>query len=116
MPGVQLGCLYKYLIEAQDHSLLYKADPYATEAEMRPGTASKVSDISGFRWSDKDWMEKRKKKDPKEEPMAIYEVHPGSWKKHPQMVPMRTGIIIIGSWAHELADYVNMRWVTPMWS
>ena len=105
VPGVQLGCLYKYLIEAQDHSLLYKADPYATEAEMRPGTASKVSDISDFRWSDKDWMEKRKKKDPKEEPMAIYEVHPGSWKKHPHG-PDEDGYYNYRELAHELADYV----------
>ena len=105
VPGVQLGCLYKYLIEAQDHSLLYKADPYATEAERRPGTASKVSDISDFRWSDKDWMEKRKKKDPKEEPMAIYEVHPGSWKKHPHG-PDEDGYYNYRELAHELADYV----------
>ena len=106
VPGVQLGCLYKYLIEAQDHSLLYKADPYATEAEMRPGTASKVSDISGFRWSDGDWMEKRKKKDPKEEPMAIYEVHPGSWKKHPHG-PDEDGYYNYRELAHALADYVH---------
>ena len=106
VPGVQLGCLYKYLIEAQDHSLLYKADPYATEAERRPGTASKVSDISDFRWSDKDWMEKRKKKDPKEEPMAIYEVHPGSWKKHPHG-PDEDGYYNYRELAHALADYVH---------
>ena len=106
MPGVQLGCLYKYLIEAQDHSLLYKADPYATEAEMRPGTASKVSDISGFQWSDKDWMDKRKKKDPKEEPMTIYEVHPGSWKKHPHG-PDEDGYYNYRELAHALADYVH---------
>ena len=106
VPGVQLGCLYKYLIEAQDHSLLYKADPYATEAEMRPGTASKVSDISDFHWSDKDWMEKRKKKDPKEEPMAIYEVHPGSWKKHPHG-PDEDGYYNYRELAHALADYVH---------
>ena len=106
VPGVQLGCLSKYLIEAQDHSLLYKADPYATEAEMRPGTASKVSDISDFRWSDKDWMEKRKKKDPKEEPMAIYEVHPGSWKKHPHG-PDEDGYYNYRELAHALADYVH---------
>ena len=106
VPGVQLGCLYKYLIEAQDHSLLYKADPYATEAEMRPGTASKVSDISDFQWSDKDWMEKRKKKDPKEEPMAIYEVHPGSWKKHPHG-PDEDGYYNYRELAHALADYVH---------
>ncbi len=105
VPGVGLGSLYKYLIEAQDHRQLYKADPYATEAEMRPGTASKVSDISDFVWSDKDWMEKRKKKDPKEEPMAIYEVHPGSWKKHPHG-PDEDGYYNYRELAHALADYV----------
>lgn len=106
VPGVQLGCLYKYLIETQNHSLLYKADPYATEAEKRPGTASRVSDISGFCWSDKDWMERRKKQDPKEEPMAIYEVHPGSWKKHPHG-PDEDGYYNYRELAHALADYVH---------
>ena len=84
IPGMKEYDVYKYCVTTRAGDLVYKADPYATEAEMRPGTASKVSDISDFRWSDKDWMEKRKKKDPKEEPMAIYEVHPGSWMKHPE--------------------------------
>ena len=106
VPGVQLGCLYKYLIESQDHRLLYKADPYATEAELRPGTASKVSDISGYQWSDGDWMNTRKKKEPKEEPMSIYEVHPGSWKRHPHGSD-EDGYYRYRDLAHELADYVH---------
>ena len=83
VPGVEMGTLYKFLIETEDHRLLYKADPYALEAEQRPGTASRIADISSFRWSDSVWMEKRKSRNTKEEPMSIYEVHPGSWKKHP---------------------------------
>ena len=106
VPGVQLGSLYKYLIESQDHRLLYKADPYATEAELRPGTASKVSDISGYQWSDGDWMNTRKKKEPKEEPMFIYEVHPGSWKRHPHGSD-EDGYYNYRELAHELADYVH---------
>ena len=106
VPGVQLGSLYKYLIESQDHRLLYKADPYATEAELRPGTASKVSDISGYQWSDGDWMNTRKKKKPKEEPMSIYEVHPGSWRRHPHGSD-EDGYYSYRELAHELADYVH---------
>ena len=61
MPGVETGVLYKYLIETEDGRLLYKADPFAYAAEMRPGTASKVADITGFKWSDQDLIEKEKK-------------------------------------------------------
>ena len=105
-PGVQPGGLYKYLIEAQDHRKLYKADPYATEAELRPGTASRISGKMNFAWSDEGWMKQRKKKDPKEEPMAIYEVHPGSWMKHPHG-PEEDGFYNYRELAHALADYVE---------
>ena len=84
VPNIGTGVLYKYLIETADGTLLYKADPYANEAELRPGTASKVADIEHFKWTDSKWMKDRAAcKDPYEKPMAIYEVHPGSWKKHP---------------------------------
>ncbi len=106
VPGVQPGGLYKYLIEAQDHRKLYKADPYATEAELRPGTASRISGKMDFAWSDEGWMKRRKKKNPKEEPMAIYEVHPGSWMKHPHG-PEEDGFYNYRELAHALADYVK---------
>lgn len=106
VPGVEMGTLYKYLIETKDHRLLYKADPYALEAEQRPGTASKIADISGFRWGDSAWMEKRKERRPKEEPMSIYEVHPGSWKKHPHG-PDEDGFYNYRELAHSLTDYVK---------
>ena len=54
--NVKIGDMYKYLIETQDGRKLYKADPYANYAEMRPGTASKVADISKLKWSDEKWM------------------------------------------------------------
>ncbi|MCI8556623.1 MAG: 1,4-alpha-glucan branching protein GlgB [Lachnospiraceae bacterium] len=106
VPDVEMGSLYKYLIETPDHRLLYKADPYAFEAEQRPGTASKVADISGFRWGDSVWMEKRKERNPKESPMSIYEVHPGSWKKHPHG-PDEDGFYSYRELAHSLTDYVK---------
>lgn len=86
VPGVQIGCMYKFLIIAQDGRKLYKADPYANYAQLRPETASIVTDISNFLWSDSEWMNARKKlskEEVYEQPMAIYEVHPGSWMRHP---------------------------------
>ena len=81
VPGVGEGFTYKYLIEGADGNMHYKADPYAFHAEMRPGTASNVADIS-YKWKDEKWMEERRAKDTNKMPMSIYEVHPGSWKKH----------------------------------
>lgn len=84
IPGVKEGDLYKFLIETEDGAKLYKADPYATYAELRPGTASRVFDISNFKWTDKTWMKKREEtEDIFSKPMAIYEVHIGSWMRHP---------------------------------
>ncbi len=83
IPGVNLGEMYKFLITAQDGRKLYKADPYANYAEFRPGTASVITDLSGFAWKDEKWMEEREKKDMNREPMAIYECHIGSFMKHP---------------------------------
>ncbi len=83
IPGLEEGVLYKYLIETKDGRRLYKADPYASYSEMRPGNASCVADIDHFKWTDSKWMTERAAKDPFERPMAIYEVHPGSWKRHP---------------------------------
>ncbi len=77
------GDLYKYLIITQDGRRLYKADPYANAAELRPGNASKIADIKKFKWTDKEWMKERGKGSVYEKPMAIYEVHPGSWMRHP---------------------------------
>ena len=84
VPEAKEGDLYKYLIETKDGRMLYKADPYANYAELRPGTASRMRDISDIKWTDSAWMEKRKANpNVYEQPMAIYEVHPGSWKRHP---------------------------------
>ena len=84
IPGVEEGELYKYLIETKDGRKLYKADPFANYAELRPGTASAIVDIEHFKWTDDKWMQAREKvKDVYAQPMAIYEVHPGSCMRHP---------------------------------
>ena len=83
IPGIGAGEIYKYCITTKDGSKIYKADPFANSAELRPGTASKTADITGFRWTDTRWMNKRGKKNPNQQPLAIYECHIGSWMKHP---------------------------------
>lgn len=84
IPGVGEGELYKYLIETKDGERLYKSDPYANYSELRPGNASAIADIEHFKWTDSKWMEERAQiQDVYAQPMAIYEVHPGSWKRHP---------------------------------
>ena len=83
VPGVDVGDLYKFCIETQQGKRLFKADPYANYAELRPGTASRVADISHLKWTDDAWMENRKTWDNRTNPMSIYEVHMGSWMRHP---------------------------------
>ena len=82
VPGIGVGTTYKYLIDGADGNLHYKCDPYGFSAEMRPGTASKVADLT-YKWKDAKWMEDRAQKDTEKMPVSIYEVHLGSWKRHP---------------------------------
>ena len=74
--------LYKYAITTHSGKVLFKADPYANYAEFRPGTASVVTDLSRLKWTDQKWIERRAATDLGQAPMAIYEVHLGSWKRH----------------------------------
>ena len=83
VPGVDVGDLYKFCIETQQGKRIFKADPFANYAELRPGTASRVADISHLKWTDDAWMENRKTWDNKTNPMSIYEVHIGAWMRHP---------------------------------
>lgn len=82
IPEAKEGMLYKFCIETYKGEFLYKADPFANYAEVRPGTASRITDITNLKWTDKDWLEKRKTWNHKESPVSIYEVHMGSWKRH----------------------------------
>lgn len=105
IPDLGNGELYKYAITTKSGKVLFKADPYAFQAEFRPGTASITCDISGFKWSDETWMKKREALVPEEAPMSIYEVHIGSWKKKNR--PEKEGYYTYKEAAHELADYVK---------
>lgn len=104
VPGLGTGELYKFAITTNEGKILFKADPYAFSGEFRPGTASVTEDISGFSWNDEKWMTERKKADPNQTPMAIYEVQLDSWKKKDR--EERDGFYTYKEAAHELADYV----------
>lgn len=98
------GTKYKFLVRSQSGDV-YKADPYAFYAEKAPATASVYYDISGYSWSDKKWLDSRKKKmiEPKyETPVNIYELHVGSWKRHADGTQLSYREL-----AHELAPYVK---------
>ena len=83
VPGVKEGMMYKFCIETITGEYHMKADPYANYAELRPGTASRITNIEDLKWTDSSWMAAREKWNHKKEPMSVYEVHMGSWKRHP---------------------------------
>ncbi len=81
IPKLGAGEIYRYEIKFANGDPALKSDPYGNFSEVRPNNASVVYDINEFAWTDKDWLVSRDKKDSKAEPMSVYEVHLGSWKK-----------------------------------
>ena len=105
VPGVEEYAMYKYCIETYTGEYVFKADPYANYAELRPGTASKVVDITDMKWTDKAWMDRRIQWNHTEEPVSIYEVHIGSWKRH--LGREDEGFYNYREFAKEIAKYVK---------
>ena len=94
VPGVGEGELYKFVLETMSGELLYKADPYAFAAELVPGTASVTAADPTYVWGDEEWLAHRSQNGHMHEPLNIYEVHLGSWKRHgdePQGEPREDG-------------------------
>jgi 1,4-alpha-glucan branching enzyme len=81
VPGLSEGELYKFQVKTQSGFVLDKSDPYGFEMELRPSTASRVNFLRGYTWNDAAWMEKRAKEEKLNRPMAVYEVHLGSWRR-----------------------------------
>ena len=104
VPDMGVGELYKYAILTRSNEWIYKADPYGFSSEYRPGTASITEDLSAFSWKDKKWMKERQR-NWDESPMAIYEVHLGSWKREGN--PDRDGFITYQQAGRDLAEYCN---------
>jgi len=83
LPGVGAGEIYKYEIRTAAGALLFKADPYARRAEVPPATGSRIWADGDYRWSDRAWLEGRERAQALDRPISIYEVHAGSWQRHP---------------------------------
>ena len=105
VPGVQENTLYKFLITTEKGEKLYKADPFANYAEIRPGNASKITSLKGFAWEDEKWEENRDKLNVFEQPIAIYECHIGSWMKHPNGT--EDGFYNYREFADRLVEYLK---------
>lgn len=105
VPNVKEYAMYKYCIETYRNEYIFKADPFANHAELRPGTASKVVDIGNIKWSDSKWMENRKTWKHEEQPMSVYEVHIGSWKRH--IGREDEGFYTYREFGKEIAKYVK---------
>ncbi|TMV45598.1 1,4-alpha-glucan branching protein GlgB [Paenibacillus mesophilus] len=107
VPGIREGTIYKYELVDRHGGKRLKADPFAFQAELRPGTASVVTRLDGFRWNDAGWMRRKRKYPPYERPMLIYEVHLGSWRLDgPEQFRTYRQL------AEELVDYVESRGYT----
>ena len=81
VPGLNRYDAYKFAVHTADGRTLAKADPFAFHAETRPGTASKLYDLAGYPWGDQKWLSWRKRHPVYENPLNIYEVHLGSWRR-----------------------------------
>ncbi len=83
IPDIPRATLYKFEIRNRSGALLLKTDPYAQAFELRPGTASCAALNSRHEWQDAQWMEQRAQWDWLHAPLNVYEIHAGSWKRHP---------------------------------
>ena len=104
IPKVKPGALYKYEVKAKGSLVYLKADPYGNQAEVRPKTASVVTDLNQYQWQDDQWMKERGQRNREDKPLAVYEMHLGSWRK-----PEEEGRLFYNyrELAPMLADYVK---------
>ncbi len=102
VPDVGVGDLYKFEIKTADGKKILKADPFGFATELPPRTASRVCDLGDFRWGDRNWMECRSRRSALEYPLAIYEVHLGSWQTRNES---ENGWLNYRELAHQLVDY-----------
>lgn len=102
LPDLGDGTLYKYEIAPQHGAPFMKADPVGFGAQHPPATSSIVRDILGYEWSDGEWMSRRERAQQKNQPISIYEVHLGSWRRADgdRMLSYR-------EMAKELVDYAS---------
>lgn len=108
IPDVKPGAVYKFQILTRSGDILYKADPYANYAQVRPDNANIVVDLNKFKWTDQPWVDARKKFSRvkrMKSTMSIYECHLGSWKK--RIEDSDFGFYNYRELAKMLGDYVT---------
>lgn len=104
IPDLPEGFDYKYAVKSRYMGYkVDKADPYAFYAQVRPSTGSVVWDINKYEWHDDKWMAERVERQKLDQPINIYEVHLGSWKR----VPEDNGFLNYRDLAHDMVDYVK---------
>lgn len=105
IPGILENEIYKFIIITPDGRSFLKADPFANFAEYRPGTASKITDLTKFKWTDDSWIKSRTNKDMNKEPLAVYECHIGSWMRHPGRID--EGFYNYSEFAIRIVEYLK---------
>jgi 1,4-alpha-glucan branching enzyme len=93
IPELGVGEIYKFEIKNQEGHVYLKSDPYGFQQQVRPDTASVVTDLS-YVWDDDDWMEQRRHSEPQEQPISVYEVHLGSWLHDSMANPPASGTAV----------------------
>jgi len=104
IPGLTEGTAYKYEIKNNQGHIFEKSDPYGFSAEVRPRTASVVADLNRYHWQDEPWLTRRKQSDPLAQPISVYEVHLGSWRRK---MEENSRFLTYRELADELIDYVK---------
>jgi 1,4-alpha-glucan branching enzyme len=104
IPGIGVGEVYKYEVKDQAGNMYLKADPYGFQSEVRPKTASVVADINQYQWNDYEWMERRRISNSLAQPISVYEVHLGSWRR---VADEGERFLTYRELAHQLVDYVK---------
>ena len=101
IPGLCENDLYKFEILDRRGNLFLKSDPYAQSMSVRPDTASKICPLTRHNWHDENWMNHRASWNWQQQPLSIYEVHPGSWMRHQDNSFLNYRIL-----AEKLVEYV----------
>jgi 1,4-alpha-glucan branching enzyme len=93
IPGIGVGTTYKFAIQDQAQHWHYKTDPYGYQQELRPATASIVTELN-YGWNDQAWLDQRRTTAPQEQPISVYEVHLGSWLHASLETPPEQGVAV----------------------
>jgi 1,4-alpha-glucan branching enzyme len=102
VPNVGVGMKYKFRIRTLDGQIIDKTDPFGVYAELPPRTASIVQSLDQYTWNDAEWMERRARENAIDQPISIYEVHLGSWRKSADGIH---GWMNYRELAHQLVQY-----------